>query len=126
MEGLISLKEILQQLVQEYAESPPTPCSYAEIPEKLIDGRRETVRLELLFELLLREQGLTAIRKQREGLILPDRQVWRERPFRKKFRALFHCQNCLLTWQIGGKLPCAMMVNPYRQPSRLEKIFDLI
>ena len=56
MEGLISLKEILQQLVQEYAESPPTPCSYAEIPEKLIDGRRETVRLELLFELLLREQ----------------------------------------------------------------------
>ena len=126
MEGLISLKEILQQLVQEYAESPPTPFSYAEIPEKLIDGRRETVRLELLFELLLREQGLTAIRKQREGLILPDRQVWRERPFRKKFRAPFHCQNCLLTWQIGEKLPCAMMVNPYRQPSRLEKIFDLI
>ena len=83
MEGLISLKEILQQLVQEYAESLPTPCSYAEIPEKLIDGRRETVRLELLFELLLREQGLTAIRKQREGLILPNRQVWRERPFRK-------------------------------------------
>ena len=73
MEGLISLKEILQQLVQEYAESPPTPCNYAEIPEKLTDGRRETVRLELLFELLLREQGLTAIRKQREGLILPDR-----------------------------------------------------
>lgn len=76
MEGLISLKEIFQQLVQEYAESPPTPCSYVEIPEKLTDGRRETVRLELLFELLLRERGLMVIRKQREGFILPDRQVW--------------------------------------------------
>ena len=76
MEGFISLKEIFQQLVQEYAESPPTPCSYAEIPEKLTDGRRETVRLELLFELLLRERGLMVIRKQREGFILPDRQVW--------------------------------------------------
>ncbi|MDA0288871.1 MAG: hypothetical protein O2885_11600, partial [Proteobacteria bacterium] len=83
LEGSISLKDTLQQLVQEYAESPPPLRIYDEIPEKLTDGRREAVRPELLFELLLREQGLTAIRKQREWLILPDRQVWRERPFRR-------------------------------------------
>ena len=81
LEGSISLKETLQQLVQEYTESPPPLRIYDKIPEKLIDGRRKAVRPELLFELLLREQGLTAIRKQRELLILPDRQVWRERLF---------------------------------------------
>ena len=56
--------------------------------------------------MLLREQGLTAIRKQREWLILPDRQVWRERPFRRKTpRAPFHCQNCLWTLADWGKVP---------------------
>ena len=78
------MKETLQQLVKEYVDSPPPLRIYDEIPEKLTDGRREAVRPELLFELLLREQGLTAIRKQREWLILPNRQVWRERPFRRK------------------------------------------
>ena len=81
LEGSISLKETLQQLVKEHVDSPPLLRIDNEIPEKLTDGCREAVRPELLFELLLREQGLSAIRKQREWLILPDRQVWRERPF---------------------------------------------
>ena len=75
LEGSISLKETLQQLVKEHVDSPPLLRIDNEIPEKLTDGRREAFRPELLFELLLREQGLTAIRKQREWLILPDRQV---------------------------------------------------
>ena len=106
LEGSISLKETLQQLVKEHVNSPPPLRIYNEIPEKLTDGRREAVWLELPFELLLREQGLTAIRKQREWLILPDCQVWRERPFR--------CQNYLLTWQIGENFPYVMISNPYR------------
>ena len=76
LEGSISLKETLQQLVKEHVDSPPPLRIYDEIPEKLTDGRREAIRPELLFELLLREQGLTGIRKQREWLILPARQVW--------------------------------------------------
>ena len=35
LEGSISLKETLQQLVQEYAESPPPLRIYDEIPENL-------------------------------------------------------------------------------------------
>ena len=106
LEGSISLKETLQQLVKEHVDSPPPLRIYNEIPEKLTDSRREAVWPELPFELLLREQGLTAIRKQREWLILPDCQVWREPPFR--------CQNYLLTWQIGENFPYVRISNPYR------------
>jgi hypothetical protein len=59
LEGSIPLKETLRQLIQEYVDSPPPLRIYDEIPEKLTDGRHEAVRPELLFELLLREQGLT-------------------------------------------------------------------
>ena len=82
LEGAISLKRNLQQLVKEHIDSSPPLRIYDEIPEKLTDGRREAIRPELLFELFLRER-LTAIRKQREWLILPDRQVWRERASQK-------------------------------------------
>ncbi|MFZ8894958.1 MAG: hypothetical protein ACO3QB_09300 [bacterium] len=105
LEGSISLKETLQQLVQEYAESPPPLRIHDEIPEKLTDGRREAVRPELLFELLLREQGLTAIRKQREWLILPDRQVWRERPFRRKISSPIPLSELLVDLADWGKVP---------------------
>ncbi len=138
LEGSISLKETLEQLVQEYAESPPPLRIHDEIPEKLTDGRREAVRPELLFELLLREQGLTAIRKQREWLILPDRQVWRERPFRRKISSPIPLSELLVDLADWGKVPLRydaeslpptlkiMMLNLYRLPSRLQKIFDLI
>ena len=53
LEGSISLKETLQQLVKEHVDSPPLLRIDNEIPEKLTDGRREAVRPELLFELLL-------------------------------------------------------------------------
>ena len=81
---------------------------------------------ELLFELLLREQGLTAIRKQREWLILPDRQVWRERPFRRKLPSPIPLSELLVDLADWGKFPYAMMPNLYRLPSRLQKISDLI
>ena len=53
LEGSISLKETFQQLVKEHVDSPPLLRIYNEIPEELTDGRREAVRPELLFELLL-------------------------------------------------------------------------
>lgn len=53
LEGSISLKETLQQLVKEHVDSPPLLRIDNEIPEKLTDGCREAVRPELLFELLL-------------------------------------------------------------------------
>ena len=105
LEGSVSLKETLQQLVKEHVDSPPPLRIYDEIPEKLTDGRREAVRPELLFELLLREQGLTAIRKQREWLILPDRQVWRERPFRRKLPSPIPLSELLVDLADWGKVP---------------------
>ena len=105
LEGSISLKETLQQLVKEHVDSPPPLRIYNEIPEKLTDGRREAVWPELPFELLLREQGLTAIRKQREWLILPDRQVWRERPFRRKLPSPIPLSELLVDLADWGKVP---------------------
>ena len=105
LEDSISLKETLQQLVKEHVDSPPPLRIYDEIPEKLTDGRREAVRPELLFELLLWEQGLIAIRKQREWLILPDRQVWRERPFRRKLLSPIPLSELLVDLSDWGKVP---------------------
>ncbi len=105
LEGSIPLKETLRQLIQEYVDSPPPLRIYDEIPEKLTDGRHEAVRPELLFELLLREQGLTALRKQREWIILPDRQVWRERPFRRKIPSPIPLSELLVNLADWGKVP---------------------
>ena len=51
------------------------------------------------------KQGLSAIRKQREWLILPDRQVWRERPFRRKIQTPLPMSELLVDLADWGKFP---------------------
>ena len=51
------------------------------------------------------KQGLSAIRKQREWLILPDRQVWRERPFRRKLPSPIPLSELLVDLADWGKVP---------------------
>ena len=51
------------------------------------------------------KQGLSAICKQREWLILPDRQVWRERPFRRKLPSPIPLSELLVDLADWGKVP---------------------
>ena len=110
--GSISLKETLQQLVKEHVNSPPPLRIYDEIPEKPTDGRREAVRPELLFELRLREKDYQRFCNANGSFYQTV----------KSGGTPFRCQNCLLTGRLE-KFPYVMMPNPYRQPSRLQKIY---
>ena len=83
LENKISLPQTLQRLLQEHAENPRPLRIDSQLPENLPPRRREASSPELLFDLLLREQGLTLLQKNLEWWILDDRDVWRQRPFRR-------------------------------------------